>query len=160
MGIEIPEISQVGFVVENLQDGMDRFGSFLGIGPWSVSHFEPPKLSETTHRGEEHDYAMTLAFADVAGTIIELIQPTAGESIYTRHLEEQGEGIHHIAYFAFEDTESVLEQFAEAGIEVLQSGRFEDVPFWYLDTRKQLNGLIFETAIFSSIPEPDETYSV
>jgi methylmalonyl-CoA/ethylmalonyl-CoA epimerase len=51
-GIEIPEITQVGFVVEDLEDGMERFGSILGIAPWEVYRFEPPKLSETTYRGE------------------------------------------------------------------------------------------------------------
>lgn len=61
LGIEIPEITQVAFVVEDIVDGMERFGSILGIGPWDVYQFEPPRLSETTYRGEEHDYSMTLA---------------------------------------------------------------------------------------------------
>jgi hypothetical protein len=42
VGVEIPEITQIGFVVEDLEDGMDRFGSLLGIGPWDVYRFEPP----------------------------------------------------------------------------------------------------------------------
>lgn len=82
-----------------------------------------------------------------------------GESIYTKHLEEHGEGLHHVACFAFEDTESVVKQFEEAGMGILQSGNFAGVPYWYFDTREQLNGVIFETATnLESIPEPDETY--
>ena len=92
IGIEIPEITQVAFVVE---DGMERFGSILGISPWDY-WFEPPRLSETTYRGEEHEYSMTLALADLAGAMLELIEPTEGESIYTDHLEEHGEGLHHV----------------------------------------------------------------
>ena len=157
--IEIPEITQIGFVVEDLRDGMDRFGSILGIGPWDVYHFEPPRLSKTTYQGEEHDYTMALALTDLAGTMLELIEPKEGESIYTEHLEEHGEGLHHVACFAFEDTEGVIEQFEEAGMGVLQSGNFAGVPYWYFDTQEQLNGVVFETATnLESIPEPDETY--
>lgn len=158
-GIEIPEITQVGFVVEDLEDGMERFGSILGIGPWEIYQFEPPRLSETTYRGEDHDYAMTLALADLAGMMVELIEPTDGKSIYTEHLEEHGEGLHHVACFAFENTERTVQQFEDAGMELLQSGTFVDTPYWYLDTQEQLNGVIFETATnLESMPEPDETY--
>lgn len=159
VGIEIPEITQVGFVVEDLEDGMERFSSILGIGPWDVYRFEPPRLSETTYRGEEHDYSMTLALTDLAGTMLELIAPKEGTNIYTEHLEEHGEGLHHVACFAFENTEEVVEQFEEAGMGVLQSGNFAGTPYWYFDTREQLNGVIFETATnLESMPEPDETY--
>ncbi|WP_049996282.1 VOC family protein [Halococcus sediminicola] len=158
-GVEIPEITQVGIVVEDIEDGMERFDSILGISPWEVYRFEPPKLSETTYRGEDHDYTMTLALADLAGMMVELIEPTEGKSIYTEHLEEHGEGLHHVACFAFENTEETVQQFEEAGMEVLQSGTFVDTPYWYLDTQEQLNGMIFETATnLESMPEPDETY--
>lgn len=157
--IEIPEITQVGFVVEDIEDGMKRFGSILGVDPWEIYQFEPPRLSETTYRGEDHDYAMTLTLADLAGTMVELIEPTDGKSIYTEHLEEHGEGLHHVACFAFDDPEKTVQQFEDAGMEVLQSGTFVDTPYWYLDTQEQLNGVIFETATnLESMPEPDETY--
>ncbi|MCL7417584.1 MAG: VOC family protein [Halalkalicoccus sp.] len=159
VGIEIPEITQVAFVVEDIDDGMERFDSILGIGPWDVYRFEPPRLSETTYRGESHDYSMVLALGEVAGTMIELIEPLEGDSIYTDHLEEHGEGLHHVACFAFEDTEAVVERFEEAGMGVLQSGNFAGVEYWYFDTRDQLNGVIFETATnLEAIPDPDETY--
>ena len=159
LGVEIPEITQIGFVVEDLEDGMDRFGSILGIGPWEIYRFEPPRLSETTYRGEEREYSMTLALADLAGTMIELIEPDEGESLYTEHLDEHGEGLHHVACFAFEDAESVIDRFEEAGMGVLQSGNFSGTRYWYFDTQEQLNGVIFETAAnLEALPEPDSTY--
>jgi 4-hydroxyphenylpyruvate dioxygenase-like putative hemolysin len=102
---------------------------------------------------------MTLALADLAGTMVELIEPEDGESIYTEHLDEHGEGLHHVACFVFEDTERIVEQFEEGGMGVLQSGEFAGVPYWYLDTQDHLNGVIFETATkLESIPDPDRTY--
>ena len=159
LGIEIPEITQIAFVVEDIDDGMDRFGGLLGLGPWEVYRFEPPTLTETTFRGEPHDYSMVLALTFAGDTMIELIEPLEGPSIYTEHLDEHGEGLHHVACFAFEDTEAVVEKFEEAGMPVLQSGVYGEVPYWYFDTQEQLNGVIFETATnLEAIPEPDRTY--
>ncbi|SFL13566.1 Glyoxalase/Bleomycin resistance protein/Dioxygenase superfamily protein [Halogranum rubrum] len=159
LGIEIPEITQIAFVVEDIEDGMNRFDGLLGIGPWDVFEFEPPTLHDTTFRGESHDYSMTLALSYLGETMIELIEPKAGESLYTEHLDEHGEGLHHVACFAFEDTEGVVETFEENGIPVIQSGVFGETPYWYFDTAEQLNGVIFETATnLEAIPEPDRQY--
>lgn len=159
LDVGIPELTQVGFVVEDLDDGMDRFGGLLGVGPWEVYRFEPPRLTETTFRGEEHDYSMALAITDLAGTMIELIEPLEGESLYTEHLAEHGEGLHHIACFAFDDTAAVIDEFEDAGMGVIQSGNFNGTEYWYFDTAAELNGVIFETAAnLEALPAPDRAY--
>jgi methylmalonyl-CoA/ethylmalonyl-CoA epimerase len=163
--VEIPEVTQIAFVVEDLEDGMDRFGGLLGVKPWEIYRFEPPRLTDRTYRGDSHEYSMALALTEVAGTMLELIEPLEGESIYTEHLEEHGEGLHHIACFAFDDLEAVIEEFERAGMGVLQSGTFgpadtdEGVEFFYFDTAAELNGVIFETARYlDELPAPDRTY--
>lgn len=159
LDVEVPEISQVAFVVEDIEDGMDRFGGVLGVGPWQIYHFEPPTLHDTTFRGEERDYSMTLALADVGETMIELIEPLEGESLYTEHLEEHGEGLHHVACFAFDDPESVVEAFEAAGMPVVQSGVYDETPYWYFDAEDEMNGVVFETAAnVDALGEPDEQY--
>ncbi|MFQ3294626.1 MAG: methylmalonyl-CoA/ethylmalonyl-CoA epimerase [Natrialbaceae archaeon] len=155
---DVPEISQIGIVVEDLDDGMERYGAILGLTEWEVYRFEPPTLTKTTLRGEEHDYSMKLALGFIGEMMMELIEPMEGESLYTEHLEEQGEGLHHIACFAFEDPHGVVEEFEDAGMPVVQSGNFGGTRYWYFDTTDVLNGVIFETgANVDSMPEPDRT---
>ncbi|SEV99786.1 VOC family protein [Natrinema salifodinae] len=159
LDVEIPELSQVAFVVEDIEDGMDRFGSILGIGPWQVHRFEPPALSDRTFCGESAEYSMVLALAQLGDTMIELIEPLEGPSLYTEHLEEHGEGLHHVACFAFDDPHAVVDAFEDAGMPVVQSGDYAGTEFWYFDTAAELNGAIFETAAnVDAMPEPDRTY--
>jgi hypothetical protein len=159
LDVAIPEISQIGFVVRDIEDGMDRFGGMLGLGPWEIYRFEPPTLTDTTYRGEPHDYSMVLALAFAGDTMIELIAPMEGPSIYTEHLDEHGEGLHHVACFAFDDADAVVAEFEEAGMPVLQSGVYDETPYWYFDTEERLNGVIFETATnLEAMPDPDRTY--
>lgn len=67
--VPIPEVSQVAFVVEDLEAGMRRFGRLLGLEPWLCYRFEPPRLSATTYRGEPSDYSMRVALTDVEGPV-------------------------------------------------------------------------------------------
>ena len=143
----IDAVDQIGLVVRDLEDGMDRFGALFGAGPWKVYEFEPPALTNQTYHGEPADYSMRLAIVgrDQPGAEIELIEPGAGPNIYADHLEAQGEGLHHVGCFGLSDPAAAVEELQSVGIETLQTGTFEGTDFWYMDTREILNGVIVET---------------
>lgn len=67
--VTLPEVTQVGFVVRDLESAMRRFGRLFGIEPWLVYRFEPPRLTDTTYRGEPGSYSMRVALTDVEGPI-------------------------------------------------------------------------------------------
>lgn len=162
LDIDVPSIDQVGIVVDDLQDGIERYSLILGIDPWNIYTYEPPTLSETTYRGEEVEYGMRLCLGYAGDMMVELIEPTIEPNIYADHLEEHGEGLHHIACFSFEDPHETIEEFEDAGMPVLQSGFAHGAYFYYLDTADELNGVILETGDRgvrdAPLPEPDEVY--
>lgn len=149
LSVELPEIDQVAIVVEDLDDGMARFRAVLGVEPWTVFRFEPPELTDTTYRGEEAEYGMVLAIGYAGDTMIELIEPTIDPNVYRDHLDEYGEGLHHVAYFGWDEEEAmaVIEEFEAAGMPVIQSGHYEGTDFWYFDSQEELNGLMFEIGV-------------
>jgi len=159
LDVEVPELSQVGLVVEDLEDGMDRFGALLGLGPWTVLRFEPPALEQATYRGEETEQRFRIATADAGPMDVELIEPVEGENSYTEHLDEHGEGIHHVACFDYDDPRAVAESYIDAGVPVVQSGVFNGSTFWYFDMRDEMNGVILEVVERGDGGPPEtETY--
>lgn len=150
---------QIGIVVGDIEDGMDRFYGLLGVGPWNVYRFEPPTLTDRTYYGERGEYSMLLATAVGPGAMVELIQPLDGPSLYADHLREHGEGLHHVGTFLSEDVQPTVEKYEDAGISVIQSGSFGDVDFWYIDTAPRLNGVLVEIiANIGNAPSPDRIY--
>lgn len=115
-----PDIRQVGIVVQNIDRTVRSYARSFGIGPWFK-----PKFTKEEHRlrgeeiiGDEIDIA--IAFS--GRTQIELIQPVSGnQSIYWRHLETHGEGIHHLGFYV-SNIEDRLAALAKNGVSVLQSG--------------------------------------
>ena len=136
--LELPEVGQIGVVVEDL----DRVASFLessfGLGPFRVEEVEAPNVWD---RGQEKRIKARLGFATMGQVELELIHIVEGDSVHLEFLREHGEGIHHLG-FRVADFEAKLQQAREMGLEVLQTGplgRF----YAYLDTRRH-GGLIFE----------------
>lgn len=149
IGIEIPEVNQVGFVVENLEDGVERFQKLFGVTPWTEYRLEPPDLVDTTYRGESVEFGFRAALAYASETNLELVEPTMGPNIYEDHLDAHGEGMHHFKT-SFEDeatTYDVIRQFEEAGIDIIQSGSYKGSEFYYFDTAEECCGVVFETSI-------------
>ncbi len=155
------EISQVAIVVRDIEKAMKKYWETLGIGPWSIYTFAPPMLTETYVRGKPTHYTMRLALAMVGPVMVELIEPLEGESIYKEFLREKGEGLHHIACFKYDSLEEVqkdLEEFEKMGIKVLQSGKYGDIRYYYLDTEPIL-GIIYEIGYVPlPLPEPERVY--
>ena len=149
LDIELPEITQVGFVVEDLEDAIERFRLIMGLDSWEVYRFEPPELSDTWYRGEPTEFSMRIAHTYAGETNLEFIEPLSGPNVYADHLDEHGEGIHHLKSSWDEEarTYEVVEAFEDAGIPVLQRGSYMNSEFWYFDTAEVLNGLVFETSI-------------
>lgn len=143
LGIDVPEITHFALVVRDLYATMDGYANTLGMDTWTVKRFEPPHLTHRTYRGEPAEFTMRIGKASVGDVAFELIEPLSGESYYTEQLDERGEGLNHIACFAFDSPEDVVETLTSAGYPVVQSGSFMGGNFWYVDTTPAL-GTAFE----------------
>jgi len=136
--LELPEVGQVGVVVEDLDRAAAFLESSFGLGPFRVEELEAPNVWD---RGQEKHIKARLGFAPMGQVELELIHIVEGDSVHVEFLRQHGEGIHHLG-FKVEDFEAKLQQAKAMGFEVLQTGpggRF----YAYLDTRR-CGGLIFE----------------
>jgi hypothetical protein len=134
-------IAQIGLVCRDLTATLDAH-SRLGWGPWTIFRLEPPLLHDTTLRGRPADFTMLAALTQVGGVAYEFIQPLAGASAYSEHLDACGEGLHHLALDE-PDSDDLRARLGRP--EVLMSGRIGDATqFVYLDTRETLK-VILET---------------
>jgi len=133
---------QVAFIVRDLEAAMKRHWEVFKIGPWDIWEFTPETVQDYTYRGKPATGSCVIACAWSGDTQIELIQPTGGYSIYDEHLENHGEGLHHIKLF-YADTKKAAEDFAARGYPVIQSGRYDEDEHYYLDTEKDF-GYVLE----------------
>ena len=154
-------IQQVALVVRDLDLTMAKYSEQLGIGPWWVTLYGPPRLTEMRIRGVEVPYSMKLAIAWTGDTMWELIQPVDGPSIYKEFLAANGEGLHHVLVeHRGTEFEAAIAAFSARGCPPLMEGRFGEVRFAYMDTEGPLKTVleIVERPEGFVRPDPDYWY--
>ncbi|MFC0527294.1 VOC family protein [Phytohabitans kaempferiae] len=105
--IGIVRLSHVGFAVGDIDEFRGTWGAALGITSWAVREItqEP---GTTKLRGAVAGPAFSrIAFARLADTSVELVEPHHGETRTALWLAEHGPGIHHLAFWVADLTRAL-----------------------------------------------------
>jgi methylmalonyl-CoA/ethylmalonyl-CoA epimerase len=91
----------------------------------------------------EEQVRIRQAFVQLGDVEVELIEPLEGRSGYQDFLDQTGGGIHHVL-FEVSDIDPVIQELAQSGVTVLQSGTgIRPGTRWaLLDTRELLGFLV------------------
>jgi methylmalonyl-CoA/ethylmalonyl-CoA epimerase len=127
-------IKQVAIVVRDLERSVKAYADVLGIGPWTAYELGPDVLQDMEYQGEPARFGLRHALAWDGDTQLELVEPTGGPSIFSDHLAEHGEGLHHVGIYV-PDHALAVAQAQRAGFRLLQRargfGRLGDGAFAY-----------------------------
>lgn len=154
-------ITQVGIVVRDLDAALAAYSRGLGVGPWRVYTYAPPKLAGMRIRGVETPFSMKLALASTGTMMWELIQPLDGPSIYWEFLRDHGEGIHHVMVdYGERSLAECTAEFAARGFPPLMEGNYLGSQFAYFATEDALRTIIEVrySAPGWTRPEPEAWY--
>jgi hypothetical protein len=127
----------VALVVKDMEKSMREYTETMGWGPWTIYEYKAPRLHDTIVRGLPADnFTWIGAETPVGSTYVELLQPLEGPSIFREFMDQHGQGMHHIGYWAktMQEAESIQKMFAVRGVPVLMSSWIDKVHFYYLDS--------------------------
>jgi catechol 2,3-dioxygenase-like lactoylglutathione lyase family enzyme len=114
-------IHHVGYVVEDLRTGVERFARDFGAGPFlAMEHIE---LDEVTYDGAPAVYDHSSAFAAWGPILVELTQVHDAQPAGLRDaLTAPGAGVGHVAWLA-DDLEAETARLEAAGLRPFHTGR-------------------------------------
>lgn len=112
--VETPKLAQVAIVVKDMEAAIAKWSSLLGVEPPTPFTTAPGLEVNQKFDGEPSDAQCILAFFDLGGVQLELIQPLGGSSSWQAILDEKGEGVHHIAFWT-KDMKQSADALAEEG---------------------------------------------
>jgi 4-hydroxyphenylpyruvate dioxygenase-like putative hemolysin len=139
-------VTQLGFVVKDIDAVAEMYWKMFGIGPWHFYTYGAPLVKKMTIKGKPGEYRMRLALANAGPTRMELIEMVEGDTVYKDFVEEHGYGLQHLGLLV-EDMDAALAQVRAAGIDVVMEGEGfgleGDGRYAYIDTVAQL-GIMLE----------------
>ena len=117
----IPPIHHIGYVVDDLRSGAERFAATLGAGPFfGLEHIE---FEEVTFQGEPAVYDHSSAFGQWGPIIVELTQVHDAQPAGLREsLVAPGAGLGHVAWLA-DSLEDEVARLRTIGLTPFHTGR-------------------------------------
>ncbi len=141
--LKLPEVGQLGYVVSDVDEAIDRYKETFGVGPWMLLDVRPEPCIEG---GREVHPLLRIALAYAGSVQVEFIQLMEGESFHLQHVKESEGEVHHLG-FMVQNIGRRLDAYGKRGIGVLQRGTIKEagvrVDYAYLDTVGQA-GIIIE----------------
>ena len=132
-------LCQVAFVVHDIEATSRKYADALGLPMPKIVETPGFERAKTIVGGKPSEATAKLAFFQTGQLVVELIQPSQEPSVWRDHLDQKGEGVHHIA-FRVADTAAIVSALAAEGIPVTQQGLYADASgmYTYLDSAPQL----------------------
>lgn len=126
-------LAQIGFIVKDIEKTKGEFARFFDVPlPPTICSGEY-EVTKTEYRGgpapEAQCFMTFFYFGDLQ---MELIQPNEAPSAWREHLDNNGEGIHHLA-FNVKGMQVTIENCEKWGMKLLQKGEYRNG-----DVRQQL----------------------
>ena len=122
--IEDIRLAQIGFLVNDIEKTKKEFARFFDVPEPETVNSGEYEIVRTEYRGEPAPKAKCyMTFFYFGDLQMELIQPNEEPSIWREHLEQFGEGIHHIS-FQVKGMTKTIQACESWGMKLLQKGEY------------------------------------
>jgi catechol 2,3-dioxygenase-like lactoylglutathione lyase family enzyme len=135
------KLAQVAFVVNDLSSAVRRWATLLGVPEPTVIETAPGEEIKLNYRGTESNARAKLAFFDLGGVQLELIEPIGLDSAWYEGLADRGEGFHHIAFWT-EDMAGDRRFLESHRVAMNMRGDMGEGQFAYFDAADLTGGMI------------------
>lgn len=134
-------ITQIGILVHDIEATSRAYADFFGIEQPEWSWTGPLEEAQTEYRGASTPARAKLAFIEMGSVTLELIEPDEHPSTWREHLDEFGEGPHHIA-FVVDGMKQIVTTMTGKGMPLIQKGEYTGGRYAYMDTFDQLKVML------------------
>jgi methylmalonyl-CoA/ethylmalonyl-CoA epimerase len=130
-------IAQIGILVHDIEKTSQAYADFFGVENPGWNLTDAREKAETEFEGKPTEARAKLAFFDMGSLQLELIEPDEHPSTWRNHLNQFGEGPHHIA-FVIKGMKEKITLMERNGMSLMQKGEYTGGRYAYMDTFKDL----------------------
>jgi methylmalonyl-CoA/ethylmalonyl-CoA epimerase len=126
---QLTNLSHVGIAVKDAEATAKALSAIWSLGTPEVFDYEPADDELTAGS----PFKVRLVFVKFGPLTLELLQPLDDRSIWSRFIEEKGEGIHHVA-LGVSNYDELMHGLSDQGHELLVGAVFNGCRWCYFDT--------------------------
>ncbi len=142
VGFRDNKLAQVAIVVRDIEASKARWAAVLGVEVPETYVTDRGSVSNASYRGNPTDDAVKLAFFDLGGLQLELLEPIGTQNAWYEGMEERGERLHHLAFWV-DNLDATRDRLAEQGVDQMMIGDMGGGgQYAYFDGNAQLGAVI------------------
>lgn len=139
--VENQAIVQICLVVNDVEKSAAAYAAFFDLPMPEYTVTDGYDKARAEFQGVPTDTRVKIATFKLGSVVLELLQPDDKPSTWKEVLDENGEGLHHIAFFV-KDMKKKIMLMNDSGFPLLQKGEFEGGRYAYFDTREKLKVIL------------------
>ncbi|MDA8627635.1 VOC family protein [Pseudomonadales bacterium] len=116
-------VLKIAFVVDDIDKYLAMFAELFGIETPASNVTGSHEETQSSYRGEPTEGRIRVGYIPLENIVLELIEPVEGPSVWQDCLEQNGNGIHHLA-FIVDGMEHLIGSLGDVGLPLLQNGIF------------------------------------
>jgi hypothetical protein len=131
---------QIAIIVRDIKKAAKHWSDLFHVPMPSIRIQEPGPQEGVSYRGKAANYGLKLAVIDVKdrGFVIELHEPTGGDSTFQEFLDKHGEGVHHLGFEVGEKRDAIIGELEEKGWGIRQFGVYTGSSWTIVDSEDKL----------------------
>ena len=134
-------VAQIAIVVNDIEAASRRWADVLGVDVPMVIVTQPGNEVEQIYRGIPSNAQAKLAFFSLGQVQLELIEPIGDSSAWAEGLRDQGEAVHHIAFWV-EGMQRSADFLKSQSVPLIHRGDMGEGQYAYFDSREKLGVMV------------------
>ena len=117
------KVLQIAFVVDDVEKHLEMMAKLFGIETPSTNVTGSNEETQSLYRGEPTEGRAKVGYIPLENILLEFIEPVDGPSVWKDFLEQNGNGIHHLA-FIVDGVKQVIGDLEDFGLPLVHHGNF------------------------------------
>lgn len=135
------KLAQVAMGVRDIEAASRRWAAAFGVDVPPVIEVDSGDKVRMRYRGVASEARVRLAFFDLGGVQLELVEPVGENSAWEEGLARNGESVHHLAFWT-ENMVQSAEDLKAHGVTLIQRGDMGEGQYAYFDAYEPFGCMI------------------
>jgi hypothetical protein len=131
---------QIAIIVKDIEKAAKAWCDIFNVPMPEIRVQEPGKREGTVYRGKDAEYGLKLAVIEAKdrGFVIELHEPTGGNSTFQEFLDKHGQGVHHVGFQVGSKRDAIIGELEEKGFDMRTIGIYPGSSWTIVDSEDEL----------------------
>ncbi len=134
-------VGQIALVVKDAEKASKNIAALFGFPEAPYEIIGTYEFANTRYHGQPTPAKAKATFYKMGPVDLEILEPMGEPSTWNDFLQENGEGIHHIAWYV-KGIDEVTAFLERNGMKMVQEGNWDGGKYKYFDSAKQLGFML------------------